>query len=187
MLWKDFREEGDCENCPLLKSELCTGGFQCYGGEPIEPPCCGFDDDTDLDEWVADQYERLQAYEEYEEKKLKETKERKERAKKAANTRREIRWYCASEILELKRIEKTLKARKAAEGFALSLAEALNLTNAMFQYRERATANPQISEEIKRLEAQLVIAKQKYEKKRKEFYLEREKKRKREARSKTDG
>ncbi len=173
MLWKDFREEESCENCPLLKNELCTGRFQCYGGEPIEPPCCGFDDDTDLDEWVSDQCERLQAYEECEEKKLKETKKRKEHAKKAADTRREIRWYCASEISELKRIEKALKARKAAESFALSLAEAVNLTNAMFQYNERVTAKPQISEEVKRLEAELVAAKEKYEAKRREFYAKR--------------
>lgn len=54
MLWKDFKEKEDCYGCPLLEHEMCTGGYQCYGGEPIEPPCCNFDDDTDLDKWVDD-------------------------------------------------------------------------------------------------------------------------------------
>jgi len=171
MLWRDFREEEDCGNCPLLKHELCTGGFKCYGGESIEPPCCTFDDDTDLYEWVDNYYERMWIHEENGDKKRQEAKMRKERAKKAAETRREMRVYCANEILELKRAEKALRAQKLAEDFALSLVEAVNFTNAMFQYSERVTAQPQISAEVKRLESELVAAKEKYEAKRKEFYV----------------
>lgn len=33
MRLKDLGE--DCELCPVLKAELCTGGFTCYGGQPI--------------------------------------------------------------------------------------------------------------------------------------------------------
>ena len=58
MLWKEISEDGWCDNCPLPKSEICPGRFACYGGEPVEPPCCNFDDDTDLDKWVSDYYER---------------------------------------------------------------------------------------------------------------------------------
>lgn len=56
MLWKDFKQKEDCYGCPLLENELCNchGDIVCYGGEPIEPPCCNFDDDTDLDKWVDD-------------------------------------------------------------------------------------------------------------------------------------
>ena len=56
MLWKDFRQKECCDDCPLLENELCNcrGDIACYGGEPVEPPCCNFDDDTDLDKWVDD-------------------------------------------------------------------------------------------------------------------------------------
>ena len=63
MRLKDLGE--DCELCPVLKAELCTGGFTCYGGQPIEPPCCSMDEDTDLDQWVEDALERERKYEEY--------------------------------------------------------------------------------------------------------------------------
>ncbi len=181
MLWKDIKETEDCENCPLLEHELCTEGFACYGGEPIEPPCCGFDDNTDLDEWVDGYYERMRAYDAYESKRIEKERKRKERAQKAANTRREMRLYCMSEILALKRAEKALQVQKNAESFASSIAEAINFANAAFQYDERVTVNPPISEEVKRLETERAAAKQKYEAKRKEFYVEREKKRKTEA------
>lgn len=52
MLLKDLH--GDCCGCPIKKAEYCLGGFACYGGEPIEPPCCDMDEDTDLDAWVDD-------------------------------------------------------------------------------------------------------------------------------------
>lgn len=41
----DVVESGDCSGCPLYNNE-CPGGWKCYGGEPIEPPCCGWDDDV---------------------------------------------------------------------------------------------------------------------------------------------
>ncbi len=97
-----------------------------------------------------------------------------------------MRWYCASEISELKRAEKALRAQKAAESFACSLAEAINFANAALQYNERVTVQPQISEKVKWLEAEFAAAKEKYEAKRKEFYAEREKKRREKTRSKSD-
>ena len=41
--------DGNCEICPLLEENICPGGYRCYGGAPIEPPCCSIDEDADLD------------------------------------------------------------------------------------------------------------------------------------------
>lgn len=71
MLWKDFKETEDCESCPLLDTEICPGGWRCYGGEPIEPPCCSFNDDTDLDKWVEDYFERQIKWEEQEDARIR--------------------------------------------------------------------------------------------------------------------
>lgn len=51
----------DCENCPLLKEEICPGGMTSSSdGTPVEPPCCGFNDDTDLDQLIDD-YHAIEA------------------------------------------------------------------------------------------------------------------------------
>lgn len=173
MLWKDFSEQEDCEGCPLLENEICPGGFSCYGGMPIEPPCCSFDDDTDLDQWVETYFADRRRREEAEDRRLQAEKKKREQSKKAADTRRAIRWYCWDEIHTLKRAQKALEGLKAAERLASSFAEALNVTNEMFRYAERVAVNPKISAEIKRLEAEVAAAKEKYDAKRKEFYAQR--------------
>ena len=77
MLWKDFAQEECCDSCPLLENEICPGGFVCYGGQPIEPPCCCFDDNTDLDDWVNDYFEQKKRREELEESRLKKEQKKK--------------------------------------------------------------------------------------------------------------
>lgn len=175
MLWKDFAEREDCDGCPLLENEICPGGFYCYGGVPIEPPCCCFDDDTDLDEWIDNYFADQRRREEAEDRRLQAEKKKRERAKKAADTRRAIRWYCWDEIHALKQAEKALEAQKAVERLASSFAEAVNITNEMFRYTERVSVKPEISEKVKRLEAEVAAAKGKYDAKRKEFYAQRKK------------
>ena len=101
MLWKDFAEKESCDGCPLLENEICPGGWKCYGNEPIEPPCCSFADDTDLDIWVERFLIQQQKWEEREDRKIREERKKKERAEKAVETRREMRWYCRGEIREL--------------------------------------------------------------------------------------
>lgn len=59
VLWKDLQNDKRCDNCPLLEEEVCSRGWTCYGGEPIEPPCCSFNDDTDFEKWVADYFDGL--------------------------------------------------------------------------------------------------------------------------------
>lgn len=173
ILWKDFAEREDCEGCPLLENEICPGGYACYGGQPVEPPCCSFTDDTDLDQWVDDYFAYQRRREEAESRRLQAEKKKKERAKKAADTRRDLRRYCLEEIYALKRAEKALEAYKAAERLASSFAEAINVTNEMFRYTERVTVKPEILYEINCLEVEVASAKERYEAKRKEFYAKR--------------
>ncbi len=173
MLWKDFDGKEDCSGCPLLDAEICPDGVCCYGGTPVEPPCCSFDDNTDLDEWVRNYFEQQRIWEEREDARIREKKKKKEQAKKAADTRRAIRLYCWDEIQELRRAQKALDSQKTVERLASSFAEAVNVTNAMFQYAERVAVKPEISKEVRRLEAEVAAAKEKYDAKRKKFYLQR--------------
>lgn len=53
---KDVNEMGSCSICPAFLEEICCGGWKAsHTGEPIEPPCCGWDDDTNITDWVSDQ------------------------------------------------------------------------------------------------------------------------------------
>ena len=114
-----------------------------------------------------------QKWEEREDRKIREERKKKERAEKAVETRREMRWYCRGEIRELKQAEKALQAQKAVERLASDFAEAINFTNEMFRYKERKQVKPEISAEVKRLEEEVALAKEKYNAKRTEFYAKR--------------
>lgn len=164
---------GDCEGCPLLKEKICPGGWACYGGEPIEPPCCSMDEDTDLEQWIDDYYERQRRWADYLAEKDRKEREKKEKAKKAADTRRAMRTYCYSEICELKQAKKSLKAQEAAERMAQSLASAFNMTNKMFRYEERFCVKPEISERVTMLRKMVEECEAAYKAKREEFYRKR--------------
>lgn len=46
-----------CDDCPL-KDNDCPGGWTSgAGGTPIEPPCCIWDDDTEVYEGMYEYYE----------------------------------------------------------------------------------------------------------------------------------
>lgn len=173
--WREIAELEDCDLCPIKKNELCTGGFACYGGSPIEPPCCFFEDDTDLEEWIEERFERRRKFEQFEAERIRREKAKKEKAKKAAETMREMRFYCRNEISQLKSYEKQLEAYKASLRLASTFAEAFNITNEMFGYSERLKQNPEVQQTIYDLETKVKEAKQKYEEKRKEFYKSRKK------------
>ena len=170
MKFKDF---DDCELCPLLEEGICPGGWTCYGGEPIEPPCCSIDEDTDLDQWIADYYESERQYEKYLAEKARKEREKKERAKRAADTRRAMRTYCFSEIYELEQAKKGLKAQEATERMAQSLSIAFNITNEMFRYKERFCVNPEISERTIALRQRVKECEAAYKAKWEEFYRKR--------------
>ena len=164
-----YSELDDCENCPLMKEEICPGGYtSSSGGNPIEPPCCSFDDDTDLEQWIEEYYESQWRYEEYLDRKYKEEQEKKRKAEVAKKKRNYLKWYCFDENLEVKRAKKRLQSHKAAVSLGESLAFAFNTTNEMFGYSERIKKNNKADEELKRLEDELALAERKLKEKQKE-------------------
>ncbi len=166
MLWRDFREYGDCEECPLKKHEMCIGAMACYGGTPIEPPCVYFDETTDLDEVVRNHFKAKKMREQREDVLAAKDKRRKVQAQKAAATRRELNNYCKAEISEIRRINKAIKMRKEQQ----SVYEAKHTINKMFNCDANNVLMNQLVEELRQLEIALDVAKQRYAEKRNEFY-----------------
>lgn len=164
MLWKEIADSEDCDLCPVKEAELCCGGYNCYGGAQVEPPCCMFDDDTDIDEWISE-------YENWKDSQIKSEKAKQEKTKKAAETRREMRWYCLNELQEIKSLEKALSAYESQLSLASSFAFAFNTTNEMFRCPERLKEKPEVKLNIERMKSKIQESKQRYEEKRKEFYL----------------
>lgn len=159
----------DCENCPLLKEEICPGGMTSSpSGTPIEPPCCSFDDNTDLDQWIEDYYDSQRRYEEYLDRKYEEEQKKKHKADVARRKRNYLKIYCVSERIEVKRARKRLSAHQAAISLVESMAFAFNTTNEIFGYSERASVNTNADEELKKLQNALSEAENRLKEKQKE-------------------
>lgn len=159
----------DCENCPLLEEGICPGGMTSTpSGIPIEPPCCSFDDDTDLDQWIEDYYESQRQYDEYLDRKWEAEQEKERKSEKAKKRRDYLKWYCFNEKLEVKKARKRLTAHQAAISLGESLAFAFNMTNEMFGYSERLKKNQKVDNELKKLEGALAEAERKLKEKQKE-------------------
>lgn len=146
LLWKDFKQLEDCTGCPVKKAEYCSGGFVCYGGEPIEPPCCSFDDDTDLEQWVQQRELAQLRYEEAEDRRIEKQREKEAKNEQAQKLRREAKYHVWQETQEIKRLRKRISANEAAVRLAQSLSFAVNMTNEMFGYQERV--KPKYEQEI---------------------------------------
>lgn len=70
----------DCNDCPIYKEE-CSGGWTSDGGgQPIEPPCCSWNDDTEV---YVGMYSCEKEYSPQEIEWYKRRQEEKEAAKKA--------------------------------------------------------------------------------------------------------
>ncbi len=160
--------DGNCSLCPLMNEGICPGGWTGGPNGPIEPPCCGFDEDTDLDAWVADYYDYQRRREEEENRLLKEQQE-KQRKKDLARKRQVIMMhYTSAERHEVDRLKKAIKSMKEAQSFAESMAFAVNMTNSMLGYSERVKTNSETDEKIKKLEAALEKAQEALKAKQKE-------------------
>lgn len=169
MLFKELAELDDCEQCPLYKEEICPGGMTSSpGGIPIEPPCCGFDDDTDLDAWVSDYFERQRRHEAYLDEQYKKQQEKKRKADLKKRRQQFLKFYCYSEAYDVKKLKKQIKAIENAISFAESMAFAFNMANEMFQYEERTQVNPKANEQLEKLKEQLKEAEEKLKTKREE-------------------
>lgn len=159
----------DCEECPLLKEEICKGGWTSgYGGIPIEPPCASIDGDKDLNEYIEEYHINESEYEEYLDRKYKEEQERQLKNKIAKERRTYSDLYCYKERHEVKRLKKAIKSAEAAISLAETFASAFNITNEMFGYSERKKVNQEAKDHLDKLKEQLNEAEKALKKKRKE-------------------
>lgn len=179
MLWKDFVEETDCDCdvCPIKKNGLCNGtSVACYGGEPVFAPCCEFEDNLDIDEYIETELERIRKYNEQREKLAKEKQAKKEKSDRAAKLRKESDLYCYAEIAEIKKLKKQIKAMQDTYDAVKTKASVYNSVNKLFGYSERYMEEiPEIENTLAILQEHLVKVKERYSKKRKAFMTLRRK------------
>lgn len=77
----------DCDSCPL-KDHDCPGGWTSGGsGQPIEPPCCSWNDDTKV---YVGMYDREYIYSEQELKWIEEERQRKEEREREERHKRDV-------------------------------------------------------------------------------------------------
>lgn len=164
-----LRDLEDCDGCPLLIEELCNGGMSVSGsGTPIEPPCCSMDDDTDLDEWIKDYYERKRRWEKQESERLRKKKEKDYKNDVAKRKRQFLKSYCYKEQKQVKDLEKSIKSFSKYIDKIDSYVTAVNITNEMFGYSDRLEVNNAYNLKLKSLEDSLLKAKENLKKKQQE-------------------
>ncbi len=164
-----YKEIDGCSQCPLMEEGICPGGWKASPeGEPVEPPCCSFEDDTDIEEWIKDYYAARKQHEEYMGRKYKEGLLKKQKLEAAKKKQRYMINYCFKERQAVETARKRLKLHKEAVSEGRSLAYAFNVTNEMFGYPERMRQNPETDNELKKLEYELDRAEKVLKEKQKE-------------------
>lgn len=173
LYWSEIMDKEDCSLCPIYDAGICSGGMVCYGGSPIEPPCCSFEPDTELYAWI-DGYYDMRNYEFEQEMKAAEAeRKRKERAKKAAETKRALNLYCYHELYVLKNAKKRLQSYISQARMIEGLRTVANImNNRSGTYKE----DPEITQAIENAKIAVKAAQAAYESKRKEFYAKRKSK-----------
>lgn len=166
-----IKEIEECAECPLGQEDICPGGWVCYGGEPIEPPCCNWTDEElemNIEEYMDKWYGREKLQEEHEKCILEEKREKERKNKIAAKKRQYIKSYCVVERLKVKSLRKKIRSLENIERFASSMAVSFNITNEMFRYPERKEVNPVVEDSLKALRDELKRAEQRLKEKQKE-------------------
>jgi hypothetical protein len=120
-----------CEDlCPLRHSGDCPGGMVSgYGGQPIEPPCCSWSEDEDLDELPGIIEGRRQAEEDHQHAIYLVKKEKEEKNHIAARRRQESARHVYAENSEIKRLKKRIRGNSNTVHFQRSFGSALNFAN----------------------------------------------------------
>lgn len=122
----------NCSFCPLNQNYcFCEGGMVCYGGMPIEPMCCSFNEDDVLqdiyDRFVSQEYAQAKAKQEQE----KQQKLKEEKSKQRKQKLREYRIRNAKELDQIKllkvKIKKQEKLRSEATDFRIWLNSKANI------------------------------------------------------------
>ena len=154
----------DCDEWPIRDEGICPGGWTSgANGNPIEPPCAGWDGEEDVEDYISSVYASIAAREEYEDCLWKGKQEKQRKNEIAKRKRRYINSYCISERLTVESLKKQIKSYENVERFARSLTVAFNN-----RYSERKEVNPAITEELQTLREELEKAEQNLKDKQKE-------------------
>ena len=182
MLWKELVDLEDCDLCPLKKEDICKGGWSSdANGMPVEPPCTMFEDDTDLDQWITDYYANYARWAAEQDRQIRERAKKRRQAEKAAETRKQIKYYCYTEIANVKKVKAEIcKLEKLITG-AKQYIDTVNATNALFRNIENIPADYKLyvdfiekaNVRMSELQTQLTNAEEVLKQKRKEFYANR--------------
>lgn len=155
---KLFEVEDNCDICPLLKAELCSGGMSITPNGYREPPCCNMNEDTDLDEYVAEHY-RLTELRRQQRKEREKIKQEKQQKQAIANKKRNyLKSYCYQEAKVIKDLKSQIKYYEELISKANIKSKAFNLTNEMFGYDNRAVINPELELKLNQLKDELKVA-----------------------------
>lgn len=140
---KDF-----CEDlCPLRLEGECDGGGKAgYNGFPIEPPCCGWDDDTDIDEQYGVMLRVANQEEERISREWKAEQERKAKNEQARKRRNESKWHVWEETREIKTLQKRIRGNVNTIHFQQSFGSAMNFANACIAGRSIDDSEPAYTE-----------------------------------------
>lgn len=125
----------DCDVCPL-KDEFCNGGVMCYGGEPIEPPCCSFNDDTILSEVYDNFFVVRYNFEKQQEEKERQLELKKQKSEERKKKLREYKHRNWDSLLKIDFLKKKIKQEEKRIEFINRLntfSNAVNFTNKIFR------------------------------------------------------
>ena len=169
-----FDSDGSCENCPIRAAGLCSWG---NSRALVDPRCAdeSIPDDMDIDEWIEQQESDLAYWDWREDKELEQRRKKQVAAQKSAETRRQMRAYCFSEIFLVRKLKKVIKQTEKYKSRAQCLVAAFNITNEMFGYDSQRQVDPEIDATLEVLNEQLKTAEENLKLKRKEFYARRKK------------
>ena len=139
----------DCSQCPWL-GEYCKGGMTSDGcGRPIEPPCCSWDPEEDIEDIYDSQAANESAYQDYISHEIEKEKAVKLKKEITKRKRRESSLLLFEENREIKRLRKQIEANN----YLLCLTNAFNFVSKTIGGSESKQKEKHVLEiENKRLE-----------------------------------
>lgn len=155
---KLYEIEDDCDLCPLLKADLCSGGISVTPNGYREPPCCNMKEDTDLEEYVNEYNRKAMLYKQKKKERDKIKREKQEKQAISNRKRNYLKSYCYKEYKLIKDLKSQIKSYEELICKANIRSKAINLTNEMFRYEDRVTINPELELKLNKLRDDLNIA-----------------------------
>lgn len=140
----------DCSVCPFNQTYcFCNGGMTCYGGMPIEPMCCSFNENDVL----QDIYDRF-VWQDYAQTKAEEEKEKQQKLKEEKSKQRkrklfEYRFRNGKELSQIRLIKQKIKAEEKIIDkikYLMCFTSAINSVNKMFREANQPNNQPDIDE-----------------------------------------